>query len=177
MKGPWDRAYDDHGNPVTDGVKEIGWAPLVQTQSGNPKIQAGQPGYFEAASVATLIEKPARLDRSLGDVHPAGNPHVHLDPRNIAKVAAALGERMAVLDPAEAPHYHARTQVFLKRWAEASARWEKTAARLKDVPVVVHHRDLSYLLAWLGMREVAALEPKPGLPPRPAHLGELERRR
>ncbi len=157
----------------TGAELEVGWAPLVQTQSGNAKIQAGQPGYFEAASAAVLIDKPPRLDRALGDVHPAGNPHLHLDPRNIAKVAAALGERMAALDPPQAAHYRARTQAFLQRWAEASARWQKAAVRLKDVPIVVHHRDLSYLIAWLGMREVAALEPKPGLPPSTAHLGAL----
>ena len=75
--------------------------PLLQRQSGNPKIQVGQLGYFEAASVVPLIEKPERLDRSMGDVHAAGNPHIHLDPRNIAKVAAALGERMAALDRAD----------------------------------------------------------------------------
>lgn len=152
---------------------EAGWAPLVQQQSGNAKIQAGQPGFFEAASAATLIDRPARLDRSEGDVHPAGNPHLHLDPRNIARVAAALGERMATLDPPEAAHYRARTQAFLQRWEEATARWAKEAASLAGVPVVVHHRDLSYLLAWLGMREAGALEPKPGLPPSSAHLSQL----
>ena len=152
---------------------EAGWAPLVQQQSGNAKIQAGQPGYFEAASAATLIDRPARLDRSEGDVHPAGNPHLHLDPRNIARVAAALGERMATLDPPEAAHYRARTQAFLQRWEEATARWAKEAASLRGVPVVVHHRDLTYLLAWLGMREAGALEPKPGLPPSSAHLSQL----
>ena len=152
---------------------EVGWAPLVQQQSGNPKIQPGQPGYFEAAAAATLIERPARLDRSEGDVHPAGNPHLHLDPRNVARVAAALGERMAALDPREAAHYRARTEAFLRRWEEAAARWAKEAAPLKGVPVVVHHRDLSYLLAWVGMREAGALEPKPGLPPSSAHLSQL----
>ena len=152
---------------------EAGWAPLVQQQSGNAKIQAGQPGYFEAASAATLIDRPARLDRSEGDVHPAGNPHLHLDPRNIARVAAALGERMATLDPPEAAHYRARTQAFLQRWEEATARWAKEAASLTGIPVVVHHRDLTYLLAWLGMREAGALEPKPGLPPSSAHLSQL----
>lgn len=152
---------------------EAGWAPLVQQQSGNPKIQAGQPGYFEAASAAALIERPEKLDRAQGDVHPAGNPHVHLDPRNVARVARALGMRMAALDAAEAQHYRARTESFLRRWEEASARWAKDAERLKGLPVVVHHRDLSYLLGWLGMREAGALEPKPGIPPSSAHLAQL----
>ena len=74
----------------TGAELEIGWMPLVQRQSGNARIQAGQPGYFEAASQLVLIEIPQRVDRSMGDVHAAGNPHVHLDPSNIARVAAAL---------------------------------------------------------------------------------------
>jgi zinc/manganese transport system substrate-binding protein len=152
---------------------EVGWMPLVQTQSGNPKIQAGQPGYLEATDFVTLIEKPVRLDRSLGDIHAAGNPHIHLDPRNIAAVAESLGERMGELDPAGKGYYGERTRAFLARWGEAQRRWEKIAAPLKGLPVVVHHRDLSYLIAWLGMREVGALEPKPGLPPSSASLAEL----
>ena len=157
----------------TGAQLEIGWAPLLQTQSGNAKIQAGQPGYFEAASAVSLIEKPGSVDRSLGDVHPAGNPHIHLDPRNIERVAAALAQRMASLDGAQASYYLARQKDFAARWNEARARWEKDAAPLKGMPVVVYHKDLSYLVAWLGMREIGALEPKPGLPPSTAHLTEL----
>ena len=157
----------------TGAELEIGWLPLVQQQSGNARIQSGQPGYFEAADFVALIEKPARLDRSLGDIHAAGNPHIHLDPRNVAEVAAGLGERMAVLDAKEAQHYRERTKAFLDRWREATARWEKQAAPLKGFPLVVHHKTLSYLVAWLGMREVGALEPKPGLPPSTASLTEL----
>jgi len=152
---------------------EAAWLPLVQTQSGNANIQAGQRGYFEAASVVALIERPARLDRSLGDVHPAGNPHLHLDPRNVAKVAAALGERMAQLDPQQAAHYRQREKAFLDRWQQATARWENEAAPLKGLPLVVHHKNFSYLIGWLGMREVGSLEPKPGLPPSTASLTEL----
>src|SRR5216110_305455 len=99
----------------TGAQLEIGWAPLLQTQSGNPKIQAGQPGYFEAASVVSLIEKPTSVDRAQGDVHPAGNPHVHLDPRNIAKVASALGERMAQLEPSNKEFFEEKTKAFLAR--------------------------------------------------------------
>lgn len=152
---------------------EVGWLPLVQSQSGNSKIQPGQPGNFEAARQLSLLEVPQRLDRSLGDIHAAGNPHVHLDPRNIAKVASALAERMAQLDRADAAQYQARARDFLSRWQQASARWEKEAAPLKGVSVVVYHRDLTYLLGWLGMREAGSLEPKPGIPPSTAHLTEL----
>src|SRR4051812_14941105 len=157
----------------TGAQLEIGWVPLLQTQSGNAKIQNGQPGYFEAASAVSLIERPSSVDRSLGDVHPAGNPHLHLDPRNIATVASALGERMANLDAPQRPYYRSRVQDFLARWKEATVRWEKQAAPLKDMPVVVYHKDLSYLVNWLAMREIGALEPKPGIPPSTAHLGEL----
>jgi zinc/manganese transport system substrate-binding protein len=157
----------------TGAELEIGWLPLVQSQSGNPKIQTGKPGYFEASSFASMIEKPERVDRSMGDVHPLGNPHIHLDPGNIAKVAAALGERMGALDAQERAYYAERTSAFLARWKEATARWEKEAAPLKGFPLVVYHRDLSYLIRWLGMREAGSLEPKPGLPPSTAHLSEL----
>jgi len=157
----------------TGAELEIGWLPLVQSQSGNAKIQAGQPGYFEAASHVALLEKPARVDRSMGDVHPGGNPHIHLDPRNIGKIATALSARMAKLDPAEAATYGARTKLFLDRWSAAIVRWEKTAAPLKGVPLVVYHKNLTYLIHWLGMREAGNLEPKPGLPPTTAHLSEL----
>ena len=157
----------------TGAELEIGWMPLVQTQSANSRIQSGQPGYFEAARQLTLIEIPQRLDRALGDVHAAGNPHVHLDPSNITRVAAALAERMAQLDPGEAEQYRARAKAFLERWRQAAVRWEKEGAPLKGMPIVVYHRNMSYLVRWLGMREVGALEPKPGLPPTATHLSEL----
>jgi zinc/manganese transport system substrate-binding protein len=152
---------------------EAGWLPLVLSQSGNARIQAGQPGYFEAASVVDLREKPAKLDRAMGDVHAAGNPHLHLDPRNVAKVAATLSQRMAGIDPERRKEYEARLQDFSTRWQQAAHRWEAQAAPLKGMPVIVQHRNFSYLVAWLGMREVAALEPKPGLPPGTAHLAEV----
>lgn len=152
---------------------EVGWLPLVQTQSGNARIQAGQPGYFEAARYLALIEIPERLDRSMGDVHPAGNPHVHLDPRNIATVAEALSKRLIALDAANGDYYRSRSTQFLSRWREATGRWEKQGAALKDLPVVVYHRDLSYFVNWLKLREAGSLEPKPGIPPSAGHLGEL----
>lgn len=152
---------------------EIGWVPLLLSQSGNPNIQVGRPGYFEAAREVRLIEVPSRVDRSQGDVHPAGNPHLHLNPANIARIAEALAERMAQLDQKEAAQYRERVKTFQQRWREATARWEKDAAPLNGVALVTYHKDFSYLIAWLGMREAGNLEPKPGLPPTTAHLSEL----
>ena len=157
----------------TGAQLEIGWLPLVITQAGNAKIQVGKPGYFEAASVVTMLEVPASVDRSQGDVHPGGNPHIHLDPRNIAKVAVALVERMAQLDAAEADHYRGRGKAYQERWQEATARWEKEGAPLKGMAVVGYHKNMTYLNNWLGIREIGSLEPKPGLPPTTAHMSEL----
>jgi zinc/manganese transport system substrate-binding protein len=157
----------------TGAELEVGWLPQVLAQSGNARVQPGQPGYFEAASAAKLIEVPARVDRSMGDVHAAGNPHLHLDPQNVARVAGALGTRLGALDPPHAAYYAERERDFQRRWREAVARWEKDAAPLKGMAIVVYHRDLSYLVAWLGLRVAGSLEPKPGIPPSAAHLAKL----
>ena len=158
---------------ATGAELEIGWLPLVTQQAGNPKIQPGQPGYFEAASLISLLDKPARLDRAEGDVHAAGDPHIQTDPRNIGVVAIALSGRLAQLDPGNADYYRGRLANFSGRWNAAIARWESAAAPLKGAPVIVHHKDFTYLEHWLGLREVAALEPKPGIEPTTAHLSEV----
>jgi len=155
---------------------EVGWLPLLLTQSGNAKIQLGSAGYFEASQFVPKLEIPKVVDHALGDVHPSSNPHVHLDPRNIARVAEALTERIVQLDPANADIYKARGNSFRERWRAALSRWEQQAAPLKGVPVVVYHKDMSYFINWSGMREAGSLEPKPGLPPTPAHLAELVER-
>ena len=155
---------------------EVGWLPLLFTQSGNARIQPGTAGYLEASQFVARIEIPKVVDRAMGDVHPGGNPHIHLDPRNIAKVADALAARLAQIDAPNADVYKARLAAFLPRWQAAIQRWEKDAAPLRGVPVVVYHKDNSYLIAWLGMREAGSLEPKPGLPATPAHLAELVER-
>src|SRR5258708_12065629 len=92
---------------------EIGWIPLLLPQSVNPKVQLGSPGYFEASQYVVKLEIPKVLDRALGDLHPGGNPHVHTDPRNIAKIALALEERMLQIDPANAESYRSRSKSFL----------------------------------------------------------------
>jgi zinc/manganese transport system substrate-binding protein len=157
----------------TGAELEIGWLPLLLTQSGNSRIQLGSPGHFEASQYVLKIEVPGTIDRSLGDVHASGNPHIHLDPRNIARVADALAERLVQVDPGNADAYKARARSFGERWRAATSRWESEASRLKGVPVVVYHKDMSYFINWAGMREAGSLEPKPGLPATPAHLAEL----
>ena len=158
---------------ATGAELEIGWLPVLVQESGNPRIQPGAPGYFEAAAGLNLLEVPSRLDRSLGDIHPQGNPHLQLDPHNIAVVAKALTSRLAMLDAGNAEYYQKRGSDFDTRWAQAIARWEAKAAPLKGLPVVVMHRDQVYLCHWLGLREVAAIEPKPGVPPSAGYLGQL----
>ncbi len=152
---------------------EVGWLPLLLTQSGNGHLQPGSPGYLEASQFVRRLEVPRVLDRSLGDVHPGGNPHIQTDPRNIARVAAIVAERLEQIDAANAALYRTREQDFAARWQAAVARWEAQAARLKGVPVVEHHKGFTYLIDWLGLREVGDLEPKPGIPPTTAHLAEL----
>src|SRR5436190_4461886 len=158
---------------ATGAELEIGWLPLVTQQAGNPKVQAGKPGYFEAAPLVPMNEKPTRLDRAEGDVHPLGNPHIQTDPRNIARIAAPLSARLAELDPPNTAYYQARYKAFAERWTAAIGRWEREAAPLKGVPVLVQHKGFPYLLDWLGMKEIAALEPKPGVEPTIAHLSEV----
>jgi zinc/manganese transport system substrate-binding protein len=145
----------------------------VLQQAGNPKVRPGQPGYFEAAAYVALKDKPVRVDRAEGDVHAAGDPHIQTDPRNVALVAAALAARFADVDPVNADAYRAQAKAFDDKWRAAIAKWERDAAPLKGVPIVVQHKAFTYLIAWLGMNVVATLEPKPGVEPTVASLSEV----
>src|SRR5205814_8319332 len=139
-------------------------------QSGNAKVQPGQPGNFAAADFVRKLEVPTQLDRSQGDVHASGNPHIQTDPRNIAQVANALGARLAQVDAANAAAYAKRLADFTQRWQQAMTRWNAQAAPLKGVAAVSQHKAFVYLYDWLGMKELAVLEPKPGVEPTAAHL-------
>lgn len=154
----------------TGAELEVGWLPVLLQQSGNAKVQPGQPGHFEAAAVVRKLDVPTQLDRSQGDVHAAGNPHIQTDPRNIARVASALAQRLQQLDAAHAADYAKRAADFDARWQQAIARWSAQAAPLRGVPVVSQHKGFPYLYDWLGLKEVAVLEPKPGVEPTVAHL-------
>ncbi|MFN0039612.1 MAG: metal ABC transporter substrate-binding protein [Burkholderiales bacterium] len=152
---------------------EVGWLPVLQQTAGNRRTLPGQPGFIAAAELVDRLEVPERLDRADGDVHPAGNPHVHLDPRNIARIADVITARLGQIDNANAAYYSTRGKDFQARWRIAIARWESDAALLRGMKVVAYHKGLTYLFHWLGIVEVANLEPKPGVPPNAGYLATL----
>jgi len=127
---------------------EVGWLPLLLTQSGNDRIQPGSPGFLEASQYVVRLEIPKVIDRALGDIHPSGNPHIHLDPRNIAKVAEVLTGRLVEIDHANTELYKTRADSFAKRWQSSTEGWATRAAALKGIPVVVYHKDMSYFINW-----------------------------
>jgi zinc/manganese transport system substrate-binding protein len=126
-----------------------------------------------AADHVKLLEVYEKVTRSMGDVHAEGNPHIHLDPRNILPVADELAGRLGAIDPENAAFFESRKAEFSKRWKRALKRWNKQAGHLRGKPIVVHHRSWVYLQHWLGLREIAALEPKPGVPPKSRHLAAV----
>jgi len=152
---------------------EIGWLPLLLRRAGNPDIQPGRPGHFMAADYVRKLEIPATVDRSQGDIHPQGNPHIHLNPNNISRIADKLAERLGVLDPGNSSNYISRLQGFQIRWETATMGWEERGESLSGLRLVSHHRGFSYLADWLDLDIVATLEPKPGVPPSAAHLARL----
>jgi len=152
---------------------EAGWLPVLLNKGNNARVQPGKPGYIMASEHVTRLEIPAVLDRAQGDLHAQGNPHIQTDPRNLALVANVIAQRLQQLDPANAQSYQQGLADFQVRWGRAMARWQEQAAPLRGKSIVPHHKSWAYMENWLGLEEVATLEPKPGIPPSAAHLGEL----
>jgi zinc/manganese transport system substrate-binding protein len=156
----------------TGAELEIGWLPQLVRQSGNQKV-AGGDGVFEAARMVKTLQKPATFDRAAGDIHPMGNPHVQMDPYRVLVIARTLDARLVKLDPTNAAFYQQRLADFSTRWSAAIKRWEAKAAPLRGRNIVVHHDSWVYFTNWLGLKQIGALEPKPGVPPTSSHLAEL----
>jgi zinc/manganese transport system substrate-binding protein len=153
---------------------EIGWLPPLVNQSRNPDIQPGGRRRLTAASAVQVLEVPSGpVDRSMGDLHPAGNPHFMSDPRRVDRVAEAIARKLGELDPAGAATYDARLAAFRARVAEAGQRWKAALAPFQGAKVLAHHNSLTYFLDWAGLAAAGYLEPKPGTPPPPSHLAEL----
>ena len=155
---------------------EIGWLPVLMERGAGRGVQPGQPGHVMAADHVEVLERPERVDRSLGDIHPSGNPHVHLDPRNIARLAAELAGRLAHVDPDNEAAYRARLTDFRARWSAATERWRARAERLRGMKIVVHHAAWTYLIRWAGLERIATIERVPGVPPTASHLSRLVER-
>jgi zinc/manganese transport system substrate-binding protein len=152
---------------------EIGWLPALLQKANNRKVMPGANGYFEASRYVQRANQTDNVDRSQGDIHPEGNPHIQTNPHNIAAVARALGQRLATLDPANAAIYESGLEDFLERWAAATKEWEAQAEPLRGARAITHHKSWVYLEQWLGIEEVANLEAVPGVPPTATHLGRL----
>ncbi|HID81068.1 MAG TPA: zinc ABC transporter substrate-binding protein [Chromatiales bacterium] len=157
----------------TGAELELGWLPLLLRKSGNGNIQPNAQGHFMAADHITLLEKPAVLDRSLGDIHAAGNPHFHFDPYRILQIARALTTRLTKIDPANSDLYQKNGMDFSQKWNQAIQKWEQEFKALQGKRIVVSHNNWVYLEQWLGLKRVATLEPKPGIPPTSAHLSKM----
>jgi zinc/manganese transport system substrate-binding protein len=159
---------------VLSGLQlEVGWLPNLITGARNPKIQQGANGYFDASSVASILgARSGAVNRSMGDIHPGGNPHFMLDPREGARVAKALAERMGAIDPAHKAGFAQRAAALA---TAANAQAAKEAKRFAALPAdrrraVAYHDSLVYLFTWLGIKQMGTLEPKPGIPPSPEHV-------
>ncbi|GGI69376.1 zinc ABC transporter substrate-binding protein [Shewanella hanedai] len=155
---------------------EVGWLPMLQMKSSNAKVRSTDQGLFFAAEHVNTLDKLESVDRSMGDVHAKGNPHLHFSPQRMLKVAEALTAKLISLDPASQEQYKAALSKFSDKWAQATSKWETKAAPLKGKKVIAYHSSFRYLFDWIGIEQVGDLEPKPGLPPSSSHLASLLKR-
>lgn len=158
----------------TGASLEAGWLPMLQQRAANPRVLDGEPGMFRVADHVELIDPQRAGGLFAGDVHPEGNPHLQLDPRRLLTAARALAERMAGLAPAQAAPIRERFAHFEAGWTRRIADWELRAAPLRGRTVVAQHATHGYLWHWLGIVQVADLEPRPGMAPTPGHLQRLQ---
>ena len=160
---------------VVDSRLDKGLGPVgtILIQKGSSRIQPGKPGYFLAADFVPVLEIPTVLDRSLGDIHPEGNPHVHLNPHNILTIADEFTKRLIRVDGNNKASYTALNETFTSKWKAAIEKWEQDLSDYKNLSMVIYHKNFSYLIDWLGINLLGSIEVKPGIPPTAAHLEEL----
>jgi zinc/manganese transport system substrate-binding protein len=152
---------------------EIGYLPLIMESSKNSRIMPGRPGNFDCSKFVKVIDKHAHVERSMGDVHPLGNPHYHYSPTNIMRIAEGMTNALADMDPANASYYKSNFKVFSATYTERVKRWKSQAKHLIGNRYVAYHKLFEYLAAEFGFKIVAYVEPKPGIPPSAAHIEAL----
>jgi zinc/manganese transport system substrate-binding protein len=150
---------------------EIGYLPLILESARNPKIVPGKSGNFDCSRFVQAIEKPTAVDRSMGDVHPLGNPHYYFSPANVLRVAQGMADALAELDRANADYYRQNLKAFSAKFAQKQMKWQ--ALGLRGKKFVAYHKLFEYLAAESGFRIVGYVEPKPGIPPSAAHVESL----
>jgi zinc/manganese transport system substrate-binding protein len=155
---------------------EVGWLPMLQMKSSNAKVRSTDQGLFFAAEQVNTLDKLESVNRSMGDVHAQGNPHLHFSPQRVLKVAEALTAKLISLDPASQDQYKTALSNFSDKWINAISEWEAKAAPLNGKKVIAYHSNFRYLFDWIGIEQVGDLEPKPGLPPSSSHLASLLKR-
>ncbi|MCA9523853.1 MAG: zinc ABC transporter substrate-binding protein, partial [Myxococcales bacterium] len=149
---------------------EQAWlTPLLQG-SRNPKVQSGAPGYVDCSSFVKVLDVPVTIDRSQGDIHPGGDPHYLMHPRNAQRVAIGIYKALVHADPAHTSAYKANLVRFLKALRAKSSEWLALFKPLAGKPLISYHRSVKYLARYLGLRMLVELEPKPGIPPSPGHV-------
>jgi len=152
---------------------EIGWLPLILRKAGSSKVQEGGSNLIYAAHHINTIEKPVRIDRADGDIHPDGNPHLHLNPYNILKMASVIADKLADIDSENAAFYRENEKAFTAGFSASIKKWKQKAETLNGISVIANHRNMSYLFDWLNIKTAGTLEPKPGIPATSKHLSEL----
>jgi zinc/manganese transport system substrate-binding protein len=153
---------------------EIGWLPVLIRGARNPKVLPGAPGFIDvSASIPVLDAARGNVSRSMGDIHPLGNPHFTLDPRNGVRVARLMAERFGALDPGSRATFTRNAESFASRVEAKLQPWGAAVAAARGKTVVTYHRSFVYLEQWLGLQEVDTIEPKPGIPPNPSHVAEV----
>ncbi len=150
---------------------EIGYLPLIIESSKNPKLMPGRAGSFDCSQFVTVLEKPSSVDRSMGDVHPLGNPHYHYSPSNLLRVAEGMARLLGDADKANAAFYRENYESFARRLKEKEKEWRMLP--LKGRTFVAYHKYFEYLAHEFGFRIIGYIEPKPGIPPSAAHIEEL----
>ena len=153
---------------------EIGWMPLLLDGARNPKIRPGGSGYVDASKAIRVLDTPqGNVDRSMGDVHPLGNPHYWLDPENGRRIARLFKAKFSQLDPKNAAAYDANTRAFEARLNAAETGWAADLATIRGKPIVAWHTSWRYFADYNKVNIVAFMEPKPGVPPSPSHLYQV----
>ena len=156
---------------INGGDLEVGWIPPLVTQAGNTKLNGD--GTLDLSRFVQLQEPVQDISRKLGDIHPAGNPHFHLDPDNVVLIAQAVKNRLTKLDPDHAADYDNRTKVFLQKWKEHTAVWEKSLATLKGSSLIQYHNLFHYFLRRFQIQSAGTIERLPGIPPTADHIESL----